>query len=509
MGVSAGCCVCLFSACGGEGSSSDGSGSGAQGAGASTSAGGSTSAGAAGGSAGAGASASGGTSSGGTGGKPDPSLPPAATVVFPPFDVGIGAESITVRGRVTAGDVASVSINGTDAELVSDGGLVVGFRAKVPLQGGANSLSIELVPATGEAVSLTETPEVIRYDGSASDEIPHQSDMSLIMFALRYDRVNQRFIGTDDIGDGLFELDPKAGTSRFLLYTENGARQTGSFDGGRGVGVEPQIVAPRVMTLAADGSAAFGRDAARLYHVALPAPQAGSEATGSWMAADDVHDNDPIQAGSGAAWSGEASGIALDDDNGRLLVLTTLGGEEVIMAVDTTTFERSVVVSQSEASAWPGTRSRASWSPASGTLYISGVYSSSIFALDLANKAGSYLVASDPLGGDQGGTQYIVQLAADDAHDRVVAWVEDPATLIGVSPSGDVSELSSSAQGHGEVPIAPNDLEATDEWIALLDIDCQSDACRAGTGPGAYRLFIVDAESGDRAVAAVWSKFQF
>ena len=109
------------------------------------------------------------------------------------------------------------------------------------------------------------------------------------------------------------------------------------------------------------------------------------------------------------------------------------------------------------------------------------------------------------------GTQTVLNLAFDEARDRVAAWVQEPAALIVVNPDdgADRQVLSDAAHGRGEVPLDVIDVDAGPGWYALVDADCQTTECIQGTGPGAYRVFIIDAVSGDRAVAYVWRKFVF
>jgi len=147
----------------------------------------------------------------------------AAQIAFPPNGATSDAH-IVVRGNITAGSqVSQVSVNGVQATITNSN-----WRADVPLQVGANNLSVNV---TANGVTKTGVASVAIQRFSSDTAITRGSgNWATRILGMSYDSVNQRLVMGDDTIDGAWEMRMSDGNRRILSDSEDSPKIGGGID---------------------------------------------------------------------------------------------------------------------------------------------------------------------------------------------------------------------------------------------------------------------------------------
>jgi len=375
----------------------------------------------------------------------DTTSPVTATIVFPPSSATTAA-SIIVRGTaspsVIAVAVASVAATSDD-----------GYRhwsADVPLALGGNLLSIDLTTAAGKT-HLGATVDIERFTSEVG-LVRGSGDFPGRALGLGWDAASRRALASDDVGDGLYAIDPPTGLRTVLSNSE-------SSDGpGSGFAiVRPTVLAARGSTAwVADPPLLIAIDLASGDRTVVPGPELG-----------------------------DISGVALDPANAdHLLVLTSTS----LVRLDPASGNRTVVSSDSVGRD-PALADAVSLAVDDQGLvaYVLRVYQDVVIAVDLATGARSQILAA-------GGTPRF-----DDPHH--IVWFEGALfvwnvdQLVRIDPATGSKTLLA---GAGLPLISPYGVTASP--LGLLAIDYVPEW---ETGPErAPLLFAIDPVVGTRVVLA-------
>jgi hypothetical protein len=240
-------------------------------------------------------------------------VPAGVSIVFPPASSLTAAGAITVRGtaRLEA-DVAAIRVNGVAARSAD------GFRhwqVSVPLQPGANTLTVESEDASGQI-----DPDAAQIMVALSPDPMYAPE------AVMFDAPRNRALVIDAERNALFTVDLATG-SRAIVYTPPDINTAGIS------AVRPHVP-PLPPAVPLVDVALLGSEGQRALVVAQGALFSVELASGK----DTVISDDEV--GGGPAFV-QLVDMALDAEPGRALVLDLV--LDALLAVDLTTGARSVI----------------------------------------------------------------------------------------------------------------------------------------------------------------------
>lgn len=371
-------------------------------------------------------------------------VPEGVQFVFPPANALTDADAITVRGtaRLTAG-VAAILVNGVPAET-TDG--FRHWRARVPLQPGANTLTVQAQDDSGQV-----DPAAARRDVLMAPAPMYAPEVVAL------DTPRDRALVIDGYRNALLTVDLTTGTRRVVYVPPDTLAPSTRT-------LLPHLMSPQPPTHPLVDAAVLGNEGQRALAVARRAMFSVELASGKATVISDV------RTGTGPVFA-QLVDAAVDAPQGRALVLDASPG--ALLAVDLTTGARTVV-SDAATGSGPTLRmtSALALDAAAGRAFVAGGIgeTAALVAVDL--DTGDRTLISGPERGSGPALGNPKDVALDPAGNRalITDWVLGGLVAVDLA-TGDRTLVSTPATANGPTLELPDgvSLDAAQGRALLVD----------------------------------------